>query len=78
MYTISKDLDDIILTYKKCTHIESVSQFSPSLGSQRTQAARAMQTHSRYMHPAGLCTVFPKKYEVLAFGSGKQACLDLR
>lgn len=66
MYTISKVLDDIILTCKKCTHIESVSQFSLSLGSQRTQAARAMQAHSRGKHPAGLRKLLPKKYEALA------------
>ena len=45
MYTISKVPEGIILTCKNCTHIESTSQFKLSLGSQRTQAARAMQAH---------------------------------
>jgi hypothetical protein len=66
MYTISKVLEDIILTCNKCTHIESVSQFNMSLGSQRAQAARAMQAHSRDKHPAGLLKLLPKKYEALA------------
>jgi hypothetical protein len=66
MYTIRKVPEGIILTCKNCTHIESVSQFSLSLGSQRTQAARAMQAHSRDKHPARLCKLLPKKYEVLA------------
>jgi hypothetical protein len=66
MYTISKVLEDIILTCNKCTHIESVSQFNMSLGSQRTQAARAMQAHFRNEHNAELLRLLPKKYEVLA------------
>jgi hypothetical protein len=43
MYTISRVLEGIILTCRDCTHIERVSQFNLSLGSQRTQAAQAMQ-----------------------------------
>jgi hypothetical protein len=66
MYTISKVPEGIILTCKNCTHIERVSQFNLSLGSQRTQAARAMQAHSRDKHNAGLLKLLPKKYEVLA------------
>lgn len=66
MYAISKVPEGIILTCKKCTHIESVSQFNMSLGSQRTQAARAMQTHFRNEHNAELLKLLPKKYEVLA------------
>jgi hypothetical protein len=66
MYTISKVLEDIVLTCKECTHIESVSRFNMSLGSQRTQAARAMQAHFRDKHNAGLLSRLPKKYEVLA------------
>jgi hypothetical protein len=64
MYTISKVPEGVILTCKNCTHIESVSQFNLSLGSQRTQAARAMQAHSRDNHPAGLRKLLPKKYEM--------------
>jgi hypothetical protein len=67
MYTIRKILEDIILTCQDCTHIERVSQFSLSLGGQRTQAAQAMQAHSRHEHNAGrLLELLPNKYEVLA------------
>ena len=66
MYTISKVPEGIILTCKNCTHIESDSHFNLSLGSQRTQAARAMQAHSLAEHKPGLLTLLPKKYEVLA------------
>ena len=67
MYTISKVLEDIILTCQDCTHIERVSQFNLSLGSQRTQAAQAMQTNSRHEHYTGpLLELLPNKYEVLA------------
>jgi hypothetical protein len=65
MYTIRKVTEGIILTCKKCTHIESVSQFNTSLGSQRTQAARAMQAHFRAEHNAEMLGRLPKKYEVL-------------
>jgi hypothetical protein len=66
MYTISKVLEGVILTCKDCTHIEHVSQFNLSLGSQRTQAAQAMQAHSRHNHNAPLLTILPKKYGVMA------------
>jgi hypothetical protein len=66
MYTITKVPEGIILTCKRCTHVESVSQFSLSLGNQRTQAAQAMQAHSRDKHPAKLRELLPNKYEVLA------------
>ncbi len=66
MYTISKVPEDVVLICKDCTHIETVSQFNLSLGSQRTQAARAMLAHSRDKHPAGLLKLLPKKSEVLA------------
>jgi hypothetical protein len=67
MYTISKVLEDIILTCEDCTHVERVSQFNLSLGSQRTQAAQAMQAHSRHEHIAGqLLELLPNKLEVLA------------
>ena len=66
MYTISKVPEGVILTCKKCTHIESVSQFNLSLGSQRTQAASAMLTHARAEHKAGpLLKHLPKTYEVV-------------
>ena len=67
MYTISKTLEGIVLTCQDCTHIERVSHFSLSLGSQRTQAAQAMQAHSRHEHYAGpLLELLPNRYEVLA------------
>jgi hypothetical protein len=66
MYTITKVPEGSILTCKNCTHIESVSQFSLSLGSKRTQAAQAMQSHSREKRPARLRKLLPKKHEVLA------------
>ena len=67
MYTINKIRDDIILTCRDCAHIERVSQFNLSLGNQRTQAAQAMQAHSRHEHNAGpLLKLLPNKYEVLA------------
>ncbi len=67
MYTISKVLEDIILTCKNCNHTERVSQFNLSLGSQRTQAAQAMQAHSVHEHDTGpLLELLPNKYEVLA------------
>jgi hypothetical protein len=67
MYTINMVRDDIILTCQDCTHIERVSQFNLSLGGQRTQAAQAMQAHSRHEHNTGpLLKLLPKKYEVLA------------
>jgi hypothetical protein len=66
MYTISKAPQGVILTCKNCIHIESVSQFSLSLGSPRTQAARAMQAHSRDKHPPRPRKLLTKKHEVLA------------
>jgi hypothetical protein len=67
MYTINKVRDDIILICQDCPHIERVSQFNLSLGNQRTQAAQAMQAHSRHEHNAGpLLELLPNKYEVLA------------
>jgi hypothetical protein len=67
MYTISKVPEGVILTCQDCAHIERVSQFSLSLGSQRTQAARAMHAHSRDKHNSGpLLKLLPKKYGVMA------------
>jgi hypothetical protein len=66
MYTISKSVPEgIILTCRKCAHIERVSQFSLRLGSQRTQAARAMQAHSRDKHNASTLVQIPKNYGVM-------------
>jgi hypothetical protein len=53
MYTISKDPDGIVLVCHDCSHIERIDGFDKSVGSQRTQAARAMQVHSREHHGLG-------------------------
>ena len=53
MYTISKDPDGIVLVCHDCSHIERIDGFDKSAGSRRTQAARAMQIHSRDEHGAG-------------------------
>jgi hypothetical protein len=53
MYTISKDTDGIVLLCHDCSHVERIDAFNESLGSRRTQAARAMQNHSREKHGVG-------------------------
>jgi hypothetical protein len=53
MYTISKDPDGIVLVCHDCSHVERIDGFDKSVGSQRTQAARAMQVHSREQHGLG-------------------------
>jgi hypothetical protein len=66
MYSISTVLKDIIPTCQDSTPIERVSRFKLSFGSERTQAAQAMQAHSRHEHNAGpLLELLPNKYEVL-------------
>ena len=67
MYTISKDPEGVMLTCQDCTHVERVNHFNVSLGSRGTQAARAMQNHSRDEHNAGpLLKLLPHKYGVMA------------
>jgi hypothetical protein len=53
MYKISRDGDGIVLVCHECSYVERVDSFKESLGSRRTQAARAMQDHSRDKHGAG-------------------------
>jgi hypothetical protein len=53
MYKISKDPDGVFLVCHNCAHTERVNAFDESFGSRRTQAARAMQNHSRDKHGAG-------------------------
>jgi hypothetical protein len=53
MYTISKETDSIVLICHDCSHSEHVDSFDERLGSPRTQAARAMQDHSREKHGIG-------------------------
>jgi len=53
MYKISKDAKGIVLVCHHCSHVERIDLFDESVGNRRTQAARAMQTHSRDKHGAG-------------------------
>jgi hypothetical protein len=53
MYTISKDPDGVVLLCHDCPHVERIDLFDESVGNRRTQAARAMQRHSRQKHGAG-------------------------
>jgi hypothetical protein len=53
MYTTSKETDSIVLICRDCSHTERVNSFDERLGSSRTQAARAMQDHSREKHGVG-------------------------
>ena len=53
MYKISKDADAIVLVCHDCPHVERIDLFDENLGNRRTQAARAMQNHSRDKHGAG-------------------------
>jgi hypothetical protein len=53
MYTINSDLDVVVLLCHDCSHVERIDLFDKSVGSRRTQAARAMQNHSRESHGAG-------------------------
>ena len=53
MYTISKETDSIVLICHDCSHTERIDSFNESFGSRSTQAARAMQNHSREKHGIG-------------------------
>jgi hypothetical protein len=53
MYKIIKDGDGVVLLCHDCSHVERVNSLTESLDSPRTQAARAMQNHSRETHGAG-------------------------
>jgi len=53
MYKIGKDRDDVILLCHDCSHVERIDAFNENSGNRRTQAARAMQDHSRDKHGAG-------------------------
>jgi hypothetical protein len=66
MYTIGRVSEGVILICQDCAHIEHVSQFNLNFGSQRTQAARAMQAHSHDKHSASPLTPLPKKYGIMA------------
>jgi hypothetical protein len=66
MYTIGKVSEGIILICRDCGHIEHVCQFNVNLGTQRTQAARAMQAHVLEQHNTPLLTRLPKNYGLMA------------
>jgi|ERR1017187_7488830 hypothetical protein len=53
MYKISKDPDGIVLLCHDCSHVERIDLFDEGGGNRRTQAARAMQNHSRDKHGSG-------------------------
>jgi hypothetical protein len=53
MDKIRKESDGIALLCHDCSHVERIDLFDKSVGSRRTQAARAMQNHSRETHGAG-------------------------
>jgi hypothetical protein len=63
MYKISKDHGDVVLLCRDCAHVEHVAAFNENSGNRRTQAARAMQDHSRDKHGAGsVLKSIPKHY----------------
>jgi hypothetical protein len=66
MYAIGKTSEGIVLICQDCGHFEYVNQFNVHIGSQRTQAAREMQAHSRDKHNAGRLTLLPKNYGMMA------------
>jgi hypothetical protein len=65
MYTIGKTSEGIVLICQDRGHFEHVDQFDVHIGSQRTQAARAMQMHSLVMHNTPQLKPVPKKYGVM-------------
>jgi hypothetical protein len=66
MYRIIKDRDGVVLVCHDCPHVERVNSFNEKLGSRRTQAARAMQSHSCETHGKGsVLRPIPKNYGVM-------------
>ena len=45
MYVINRDNDGVFFLCTACNHVERVKKFDGRLGSQRTQAAQAMNQH---------------------------------
>ena len=69
MDKISKESDGVALLCHDCSHVERIDLFDKSVGSRRTQAARAMQNHSRDKHGAGsVLKPIPKNCEVMKRG----------
>ena len=65
MYSIGKTSEGIVLICKDCGHFEQVNQFDLHIGSQRTQAARAMEMHSLVMHDTPQLKPVPRNYGVM-------------
>jgi hypothetical protein len=65
MYSIGRVSEGVVLICQDCGHFEHVNQFDMHIGSQRTQAAKAMQMHSLVMHNAPLLKPVPKNYGVM-------------
>jgi len=66
MYKISKDCDGVVLLCRGCSHVERINSFDESRGSRRTQAARAMHSHSHDKHGAGsVLKPIPPNYGVM-------------
>jgi hypothetical protein len=63
LYKISKDHDDVVLLCHDCAHVERIDAFNENSGNRRTQAAGAMQDHSRDKHGTGsVLRPIPKNY----------------
>ena len=63
MYKISKEPDGVVLLCRNCAHVERIDAFNENSGNRRTQAARAMQDHSRDKHGTGsVLRPIPKNY----------------
>jgi uncharacterized SAM-dependent methyltransferase len=67
MYAMSRVSEGIVLICQDCGHFEHVNQFDQHvnrfdqhIGSQRTQAVRAMQMHSHVMHDDPLLKARPQ------------------
>jgi hypothetical protein len=65
MYSIAKTSEGIVLICQDCGHIEQASQFDQRIGSQRTQAARAMEMHALVMHNTPQLKPVPKNYGIM-------------
>jgi|HubBroStandDraft_4_1064222.scaffolds.fasta_scaffold99698_1 hypothetical protein len=65
MYSINRISEGIVLICGDCAHIEHVNRFDLHVGSQRTQAAKAMQMHSLVMHNTPQLRPLPKNYGVM-------------
>ena len=51
MYNIERSkTGGVVLECKACSHVERVNEFDDRFGSRRTQAARAMLSHTRIEH----------------------------